>query len=361
MNIEAPNKRWGILAAVVCLVLIVPLVAENSALKVKVRVARANIRQSGAMDAPVIAVGENGQVFEVIEKSGDWYQIKLAGGGKGFIHQSVVQEVLEETPVQPKVTPPVAVTQPPKTERPPVTPPAQVAPSAIIISDDPLARKFYIRIDGGMTTKKFSYANAWQFELYYETGSVQENYETDASGFILDAGVGFFFMRNLGIEVSYLPASGTSRGTFYAAFPHPLYFGYFREAEWGNDALTFSSPELNLNLVARFAIVPKIHAYLTAGGTYFLGVKIETMKSFNYGETSYPYVDISVTPEFATYEKSGFGFNGGGGIDLFLMKNIGLNVNVRYSSGKVKIPVEDTEYTVPTGGLRASGGIKFIF
>jgi len=41
------------------------------------------------------------------------------------------------------------------------------------------------------------------------------------------------------------------------------------------------------------------------------------------------------------------------------MKNIALNLNVRYSSGEAKIDVEREEVAVQTGGIKATAGIKF--
>ncbi len=43
------------------------------------------------------------------------------------------------------------------------------------------------------------------------------------------------------------------------------------------------------------------------------------------------------------------------------MKNIALNLNVRYSSGEAKIDVEREEVAVQTGGIKATAGIKFAF
>jgi len=76
---------------------------------IRVIAARANVHQSPSMPAPVILSVEKGRVFDVLEKSGEWYTIQLSTGAKGYIHSSVVEEVAEDVaPVKEKTvtTPP---------------------------------------------------------------------------------------------------------------------------------------------------------------------------------------------------------------------------------------------------------------
>jgi opacity protein-like surface antigen len=195
----------------------------------------------------------------------------------------------------------------------------------------------------------------------YENGAVDGLYDTDAGGFTIDAGLGLLLTPNIGLEVSYVPASGKTTANFGAVFPHPFYFNNFREKAWSDSSLKYSTGEVNFNLILRYPIMSRLAIYATGGGTYFTGVKIDMLKTLNYSESGYPYDDLNVTPEYATYTKSGFGFNAGGGLDYFISPNIGVNINVRYVMGELKIPVEDQEITIKPGGLRACGGIKFAF
>jgi len=355
------SRMAGLVAAAVCLLALVPILAEGSALKVRVTVARANIRLKPALDGAVLMGADSGQIFEVIEKLPDWYQIKLPGGQTGFISKIVVEEIAEGVavpteqprPAEKPVAPRPAAPQP--TPRP--TPPARTQASY----SEPASKKFYVRLGGGMASKKFSYEQSWNFDLYYETGSVTGAYDIDASGFALDVGLGFLLTPNIGLEVSYTPASGKTAATFGAVFPHPFFFEAYREKAWDDSSLKYATGEVNLDLILRYPIMPTLAVYATGGGTYFTGVSIDTLKTINYAEIGYPYDDINVTAEYATYKKSGFGFNFGGGIDYFISPSLGINVNVRYVLGEIKIPVESQEVTVKAGGLRACGGIKFAF
>ncbi|MCX6566136.1 MAG: SH3 domain-containing protein [Candidatus Aminicenantes bacterium] len=105
-----------VILVAVSIVLVLPAgLSADDALKIRVTAATANIRQSGFLSAPVVGSAQKGQIFAVVEKSGEWYLIQLADGTPGFIHSSVVEEMVEgETaPVsQP------AVSTPPQTSAP---------------------------------------------------------------------------------------------------------------------------------------------------------------------------------------------------------------------------------------------------
>jgi len=107
-----------LMAALACL-LIPPGLFSDETLKVRIVATRAPIRQAAALTAPVVASVDKGQVFDVIEKAGDWYLVQLPSGAVGYVHQLVVEEVAEA--VAPSVTPPVqvpVVTERPRTQAP---------------------------------------------------------------------------------------------------------------------------------------------------------------------------------------------------------------------------------------------------
>lgn len=62
-------------------------------LQVRVKVDKANIRQSDSLTAPVIASANQDDIFDVFEKSGEWYLIRLTESRTGYIHQAVVDEI----------------------------------------------------------------------------------------------------------------------------------------------------------------------------------------------------------------------------------------------------------------------------
>jgi opacity protein-like surface antigen len=330
---------------------------------VRVKVTSANVRVNPNLEATVIGRATLGQELEVLEKTGPWYKIVLppdAAGVQitGFIHESVVDEVVAPTS-RTRETRPEAVERP--VER---RPRAETEPAPVrreIPSYKPAHKKFFVRLGGGYASHSFSYNTQWGFDMYHENGYMSESYNVDGSGLALDAGVGYFFTPNIGVELSFIPGMGKGSGLFEGGFPHPFYFEFFREVEWVSSNLKYSDMELNLNVLAAFDVMSKLRVYIGGGGTYFLNVQVESLKNFDWSETGYPYFDVSVSPIFSTYSQSCFGFNAGGGLDYMLSPSLAVNTNVRYSSGEAKVDIEGLQVTLKPGGLRATAGIKLLF
>ncbi len=78
--------------------------------QVRIKVERANVRQTAQMEAPVVGSAAKGDVFAVLGKEGDWYLIQLADGTKGYVHQFVVDVVANAEAA--KVAPTPEETQP---------------------------------------------------------------------------------------------------------------------------------------------------------------------------------------------------------------------------------------------------------
>ncbi len=330
-------------------------------LRIEVTVRSANVRLKPALDSSVVYSAPMGLVLRAEKKSGEWYLVELPADAsgpavRGYIHESVVREVSAAGPA-----PKAAVEPKPVPVRPAVKPAPKPAAVKKASARAAARKKVYVRLGVGYAAKSFDYGNSWSFPMYGESGSASENYAVDASGVAVDAGVGFMFTPSLGVELSFTPASGKSRGTFAASFPHPFYFGLPREKEWTNDGLKYSASELNLDVLYAFPVSGRVNLYVCAGGTYFMGVKIESLQALDWTETGYPYFDLNVNPRYAAYSASAFGFNAGAGVDYRLSGGLAVNLNARYSSGSAKIKIEENEVTVPAGGLRATAGIKLGF
>ncbi|MFQ6082129.1 MAG: SH3 domain-containing protein [Candidatus Aminicenantia bacterium] len=345
------NKKGKIFIIFLVLLFSAVLIIQAADIKIRVVVDKANVRLKPDLGSVIVGKASIGQVFEVIEKEGEWYLINLPPDEQGFVvagyvHRSVVEEIGEKIP--------------PREEKPAVAPPPTPPPAPVYQPSKPAKKIFFIRANFGYGGKSYSYDNNWSFTEYQETGNVNESYEIDSSGMVFEAGIGFFFTQNIGLEVSFAPGSGKTKGTFSASFPHPFYFNQHRNVSWEEDDLGYSESEINLNLILGFPAGEMLNIYFSGGGTYFLNVKAENLKEISKSE-AYPYNAVTTTPSYDDYSKSGFGFNAGGGIDFFLMENLGLNLNVRYSMGTVKIDVEGTEIELKPGGLRATAGIKLVF
>ena len=345
-----------------------PVLSAAADQKVRVRVASANVRLKPALDATVVGKAGQGEVLAFEKKTGDWYLVSLPPDQQGnvvtgFIHSSVVEEVKAEDAA------PVVAAEKPKAEAKPQAKKPAPAPDVeqkaagrnVPLTARPAFKRLYVRAGGGYGQNKADFGTDWAFDYYHEQGYVTEAYNLDASGLAIDIGLGFLFTPNLGVEASFIPAGGDIAGTFEAGFPHPFYFDQYRVAAWEEKNLRYGANEVNLDVVGRFPISRRLAAYVTAGGTYFLGVKIDTLGQLGYAEVGYPYTEVNVTPQYATYKKSAFGFNGGAGVDFFLTDVFGVNINARYTAGTAKIDVEGATYEVKAGGLRATAGVKVAF
>jgi hypothetical protein len=168
-----------------------------------------------------------GLILDVREKVKDWYLVELPADGngtavRGYIHKSVVQEFDDQAPgakTEPVVTTKLSGTIPAVT-------PAKSKKSTEAAGVS--RKRLYIRLGGGYGTKSFVYDNSWSFDMYQESGQASEKYSVTASGAAFDVGLGFMFTRSVGVELSFIPASGKSEGTFSASFPHPFYLNYPR-------------------------------------------------------------------------------------------------------------------------------------
>lgn len=327
-------------------------------LRIEIKARSANVRLEPAMDSPVVGNAAKGLVLIAEKKTGEWYLVELSPDAngvavRGYLHESVVREISAEAPA-----PKAGIEPKPEPARPAIKPAAVKKATARVTTT---RRKFFVRLGAGYATKSFNYDKAWSFPMYEESGSVSEKYAVDASGVAFDAGLGFMITPSLGVEISFTPAFGKSKGAFAAGFPHPFYFDLPREKSWTNDGLKYSASELDLDVLYAFPVTQRIGLYVCAGGTYFMGVKIESLKSVDGAEIGYPYFDLNVTPQYASYSASTFGFNAGGGVDYRLSGGMAVNLNARFSSGSAKIKIEGNDITIPAGGLRATAGIKFGF
>lgn len=102
-----------------------PELQADDHLFIRVVATIANVRQSASTTAPVILSAEKGRIFEVLEKSGEWYTVQLETGAKGFLHASVVEEIAEAgAPAKPTTAAPAKPTPaaPPRREPAPAAP-----------------------------------------------------------------------------------------------------------------------------------------------------------------------------------------------------------------------------------------------
>ena len=234
---------------------------------------------------------------------------------------------------------------------------------ALPLPGQALNLSFYVKLNAAYAGRSFDYKANWSFERYLENGSVSGAYAVKTGGFTIEPGLGVLLTPNLGIELLFVPCSKSFDGTFGASFPHPFYYDKARQVEWNRSGLAYGENELAFNAVGRYPFLQgKMDVYLSAGGSYFIGVKVEALSDLSWQEVGYPYTDVATTPTYKKFSRGVLGFNAGGGADFFFIKGLGANIHVRYASASWTLEVRPgVNVTIRPGGVRISAGLKYFF
>jgi opacity protein-like surface antigen len=328
-------KRYRRMLGVAGLGLLVLLLAAgvlSAQTKIRVKDPNAVIRiepaDKGEIVQDKLAVGT---VYTVERKTGDWYEIKYRSAIgvllSGFIHQSQVEEVAAEAPVQ-------------KTEPEPV----QKAAVREEIAAPELGPGLELSLFGGLGMPQVkgtaNYHDQWSGILYSVTENADISSQSKSSAFF-GAGLNYFFSANIGIglNVGYLKSGLTTTSAFTFA-----YSTVSKSASWTGTDNSFTSIPVSLDLIARFG-GSKLQGYVQAGPTIFMNdAKIDSAIGwgFNYLIYSAPYYyefyDAVQIPMNAYDLKggagktswTGIGGNIGAGATFMLSPSFGLNIEARY-------------------------------
>jgi len=345
-------KRTIIIFAIVLLLPSFLLCAGAPDLKVRVVASAANLRSAPDINAPVIQTAKAGTVFPVIQVSGDWYLIGLAGGGQAYINRTVVEEVTE---------PAAAPTQPAAPQRKPDAPAAaprvSETPASPSGTEEP---RLYVRAGYDMGFQEPSQTLDFTRTAYYETASFGLAYKAKKSGSI-DAAAGYMFSRSLGVEVG---ASMTNRDlteTLSLSVPHPLWMGYPRTGTMDGSDLKISEIDIYLNLV--FNVRFSMFGVSLYGGPCLMMATATIVSNVATSETGYPYMDMAADQTTSEVKKNVTGFDAGAALSAYLGRSFALVLDVRYvgGTGAFKPEGDIPELKLALGGLRAGGGLKIRF
>lgn len=325
------RNMWG-KAGLALLVLLVAASALSAQTKVRVKDPAAVIRIEPAANGEIVqdkvAVGTE---FTVERKTGDWYEIKYRSAIgvllSGFIHQSQVEEIKAEAPVQ-------------KTEPEPVQKPIDREGAAA----PELGPGLEISVFGGLGMPQVkgtaNYHDQWSGNFYAVTENADISTTSKSSAFF-GAGLNYFFSANigLGLNVGYLKSGLTTASAYTFS-----YSSVSKSANWAGTDNSFSSIPVSLDLIARFG-GSKMQGYVQAGPTLFMNdAKIDSAIGwgYNYLVYSYPYYyeyyDAVQIPMNAYDLKggtgktswTGIGGNIGAGATFMLSPSFGLNIEARY-------------------------------
>jgi hypothetical protein len=186
----------------------------QTAFQVKVIIDSANIRSKPELDAEILDIAAKGTLFEVIEKAGSWYTIRMGEdqAGKavyGYIHESMVEPLGVMVPKPQPVREPEPTPQPPPPVQEPPPPPQEVRETPIEVrSQDKLISGSFIKYGFGdhwLASFGFDLGIGRHFGIGLELQPFYSNYpEIDLSVLQLDV----FVNAKLGFKLWFFTLYG---------------------------------------------------------------------------------------------------------------------------------------------------------
>ena len=261
--------------------------------KVSIKVQKANIRLMPSLQSTVIHQVPSGVELRALAKTGKWFRVNLPPNEDGFvlsgyIHHSIVSEIYES--VQPVVEPEEPEEEPEIIEKDPESIPKPEKEMEPATRTEKRGLSLWIGGGGGYTLPSES-----RFE----------------KGMSIGGTLGLEIMKYLAVELRI-----------------PYFQSEVAESFEGLSSGQLRNLTFMLSLQARYPLNDRFIPYLVGGWDYHLNKFIlnEGIKNSwnNLGFTIEENVDHS------------FGFHAGAGIDFFLMRDIALNVDVRYYTANLK-------------------------
>ncbi len=304
---------------------------EEVLTKITIKVRKANIRLMPSLKSDVIHQLPFGIELKPLAKSDNWYRVNLPPDKDGFvlsgyIHDSIVNETFEKRaialpePEEPSESEPEIPEEEPE---PAPEPPQEIQPAKRIEKTLP---SFWVGGGAGYTMPS------------------ENNFE---KGLNLSGTLGFGITKYLAVEVRV-----------------PYYQSNVSGSIEGLSAGQFKAVSCTLSVQARYPLKNLAIPYLVGGGDYHLNtftLDNEIVNSWNVlGFDIEEHVDHT------------FGFHFGGGIDMFILRNLALNLDVRYYTASLKgnwrltDTITQVETTGPIGNIelnsiQAGISMKFFF
>jgi hypothetical protein len=224
----------------------------------------------------------------------------------------------------------------------------------------PAALRGYVWVDGGYQAGTEDFSNGGTFTQYLEEASFDSDYDVrPGPQFNVGGGVRVWRALHAGVAITRFTRTTPTRIT--GAIPHPFFFSRPRSFE--GDVTSLKREEIAVHVQARavFAATPRIQVALFGGPSMF-NVNQGVVGGVQYSE-SYPFDTAAFqSATTSTAKKSRVGFNAGGDVAYFFMKNLGVGGSVQFARAEVTLPAGDaTDVTTNAGGIQAGVGIRLRF
>jgi len=131
-QVRLPNGQTGYVAGW----LVKPVEAKAATL-VKSRVEKLNVRSGPSQTFSVIQTIDPGTAYPLLQKSGQWLQIQLPGGQKGWVADWLADQIPGNAAQQPSASPPSAPVSPAPVSAPGTAAPVQTEDGMLTLTDAP--------------------------------------------------------------------------------------------------------------------------------------------------------------------------------------------------------------------------------
>lgn len=236
-------------------------------------------------------------------------------------------------------------------QRPPAAPPA---------AQRPQAPRLYVSIDGGYQAGTEDFRNGGTFTQYLEEARFDSAYEVEPGPqFRAAGGVRLWRRLHAGVAVSRFTQTTPTRVT--GAIPHPFFFSRPRDIEGSVAGLRRKEAAVHLQARAVVPISGRIDLAAFAGPSWF-SVEQGVVGAVQYGE-SYPFDTAEFRSATTMRRKvSRAGFNVGGDVAFFVLRNVGVGASVQFARANVTLPGGDaTDVDTNAGGVQGGVGLRLRF
>ncbi|MCG7851847.1 MAG: outer membrane beta-barrel protein [Methanosarcinaceae archaeon] len=322
--------------------------AQTDSRKITVRVPGATIHARADSSSEVIEKPSVGTAYEVVAKTGEWYEIKLPSS-LGMVITGFINEKFLNI------------------EKPAVEPQANVVQTAAgAVSKQPArAIKFNFSL-GGLYNIQAAYDYKFTFTYADEKGAIYD-YVDNQNMFGVRLGVGFFILENIEVTLGLQYTAATLAGIYALDLPNDSIYNDIAHAEAPADH-AISEIAMNLGLNLHVLNEGPLRPY-GGGGVAFVSGKIELLKDFSYLNVYYIDKTHSVTisdPKLSSETISALGFYGKAGIDIIVSEVVAVFGEGQYLYAKKEAPHpfgttatgSDDPVEINLGGISVLFGVK---
>jgi opacity protein-like surface antigen len=334
-------KRVAFGLALLCLGMI-SVWAQAEPQKITVKVQEATIHAKPDPASQVIEKPDVGSVYEVVRKSGEWYEIKLPSRLgmviTGFIHEKFIEG---------KIPPP---------------PPPPPQPRKAIIG--------HISLGGLYHFLQMGYDYTYPWYIFDQNGAIYDSlYNQNVLGF--QVGLGFHVLKNIEIDLGFNYLSKTLEAFYAMDFPNWQKLDNIAYAEKTVDS-KISEMMFNLGVNYYPLITGRLQPFLGAGISY-ISAKMELLDDIFFIEKF--FLDKTHEIEITEVKLSGktvdtLGFYGKAGVDVEVSEALSIFGEGRYLVAKKEVahPLatklsdgQEQLLEINLGGVSAILGVKIRF